>query len=86
MDLGQTFRDALREARESAPAQSTAQWLNDLNSFTHEADNEAEKRFPGQARDSSQSLTCIHCPQEQDLGVPFMEFSKRKRPFSSGPG
>ena len=28
-------------------------WWNDMQTFTHEADNEAEKRFPGQARDSS---------------------------------
>ena len=28
-------------------------WWNDMQTFTHEADNEAEKRFPGQARDAS---------------------------------
>lgn len=60
MDLTQTFRDTLNEARKSAPYQSAAQWLNDLNSFTHEADNEAEKRFPGQARDSSQKNAFRH--------------------------
>lgn len=35
------------------PVRAVSDWWTDLNSFTHQADQEAEKRFPDQARDSS---------------------------------
>ena len=35
-------------------------WFNDLRSFTRKADNEAERRFPNQARDNSQKNAFRH--------------------------
>ena len=34
-------------------ARVVSDWWNDLRTFTEKADNEAETRFPGQARDES---------------------------------
>lgn len=35
-------------------------WWNEMQTFTHKADDEAERRFPDQARDSSQKNAFRH--------------------------
>lgn len=59
MDLTGALKDQLRAAL-SQPAQAVSSWWNDLNSFTQQADAEAERRFPDQARDSSQKNAFRH--------------------------
>lgn len=59
MDLTGTVKTQLRAAL-SQPAQAVSSWWNDLNSFTQQADAEAERRFPDQARDSSQKNAYRH--------------------------
>lgn len=60
-------------------------WWNDMQTFTHEADNEAEKRFPGQARDSSVKNAYRHALGSGRLaqllgansGIPLVEGAAR---------
>lgn len=60
MDPLQEFRALMSYAKEAAPVRAASDWFNDLRSFTEAADAEAERRFPNQARDSSQKNAFRH--------------------------
>lgn len=67
------------------PAKAAVDWWGDLQSFTGQADAEAEKRFPNQARDSSQKNAFRHALGAGRLaqlvgansGIPIVEGAAR---------
>lgn len=67
------------------PANAAANWWNEIQSFTQQADAEAERRFPNQARDSSQKNAFRHALGAGRLaqllgsnsGIPIVEGAAR---------
>ena len=80
MGLLENFQTKVSDAMSSSAA-----WWDDLRTFTGQADNEAEIRFPNQARDSSQKNAFRHALGAGRLaqlmgansGIPIVEGAAR---------